>query len=177
MRKIIIIFGLVFGLLAGCFNYSYAAATTDMEKIKTISEIGTLANDENYNEALEKCNLALKKYPKEAELYYWSGLIKSYLGDKKSALQDYNKLISMRPKDSSAYVMRGICKSDLDDPFGAIEDFNKAIEINPKDSSAYSMRACVKIEIGDLNGANSDMNIANKITDEIEQNMQKNDKK
>ena len=174
MKKIILVFGLILGLLFGCCNYTYAS---DIEKTKVISEIGTLTNSKNYDEALEKCNLAMKKYPKEAELYYWSGIIKSYMGDKKSALQDYNKLIAMKPQDSSAYVMRGICKSELNDPFGAIEDFNKALEINPKDTSAYNMRACVKIEIGDLNGANADIESSNKITDEIEQNIKNNDKK
>ena len=142
-------------------NQTFAS---DIDKVKIISEIGTLSNNEKYDEALEMCDSALKTYPNEPDLYYWSATIK---------LEDYNKVIELKPNDSNAYVMRGICKSDLGDPAGAIEDFNTALKINPKDSSAYSMRACARIDLGDLTGANEDLNIANQLYDETTQDKTK----
>lgn len=162
MRRVVITLMLTLGILLASTNISFAS---DVEKYKTISEIGTLSNTEKYEEALEKCSSAMEKYPDEYELYYWSATIKSSMGDKEAALKDYDKVISLNPQDGNAYVMRGICKSDLNNPAGAIEDFNKALEINPKDTAAYSMRACAKIDLGDMNGANQDLEIANKLYD------------
>lgn len=167
MRKFIITAGLIAGLFLGINNFAYSS---DMERLQIISEIGTLANSEKYDEALAKCNTALKKYPNEAELYYWSGAIKSHQGESKSAIDDFDTAIRLNPKESSIYVMRGMTKSDIEDDKGALEDYNHALKINPKDSSAYSMRACVKLKMGDLKGANDDLNIANELYDEQEQN-------
>lgn len=164
MKKSLFTLGLILGLLVFSCNISFA---NDSEKFKLIYEIGTLSNQEKFDDALEKCSKAIKTYPDDAELYYWSATIKSLKGDKKNALIDYNKVIELNPKDENAYVMRGICKSDLGDTNGAIEDYNSALKINPQNSSAYSMRACAKIDLGDLNGANLDLNLANKIVDDI----------
>lgn len=160
VKKVVIALGLIVGLFLGSFNICRA---NDVEKVKLISEIGMLTNTKNYEQALEKCNAALKKYPNTAELYYWSATIKVSKGEKASALHDYDKAVSLNPKDHNIYVMRGICKSDLGDSKGAIEDYDKALQLDPNDSSAYSMRACEKINLGDLEGANTDLNKANSI--------------
>ena len=166
MRKCLVILGLSFCIACGVSTVYAQEVQGDMTKLQAVSEIGSLTNTGFYEDALEKCNYALTKYPKEPELYYWSGLIKSKLGDNKSAIKDYDTAISLDGKNGSAYVMRGISKSDLDDYNGAIADFNQAISLNAKDSSAYSMRACVKIQMGDIDGALKDMQIANKLMDE-----------
>lgn len=175
MKKYLIMLGLILGLFVYTSNFCFA---NNSEKLKLISEIGTLSNQEKYDEALEKCSLAMKTYPNEAILYYWSATIKSLKGDRKNALIDYNKVIELNPNADDAYVMRGICKSDLNDIEGAIKDYNTAIKLNPQNSSAYSMRACAKIDLGDFNGANDDLNIANKIVDDFEHinnsNLEKN---
>ncbi len=60
MKKVLIIFGFVVTLLGCSLTSSYAS---DLEKHKTISEIGILSNAEKYDEALQKCEAALVKYP------------------------------------------------------------------------------------------------------------------
>lgn len=160
MKKFLVISGVLFGL----FNPVLAA---DSQKYQVISEIGALANNKNYLQALDKCMEALKKYPDEAELYYWSAVVKTKIGDINSAITDFNKAIELNPDNSSIYVMRGVAKSDLGDNKGAIEDFDTALKINPKDVSAYMMRACVKIEMGDMQGADADFNASNKLLETI----------
>lgn len=169
MKKFLMIFGLVISLFGFSFTSSYAS---DLEKHKAISEIGILSNAEKYEEALEKCEAALIKYPDEPELYYWSGAIKLHQGDAEDAIKDFDEAIKLNPNESSIYVMRGMTKSDIEDDNGALEDYNYALKINPKDSSAYSMRACVKLKMGDLEGANDDLNKANELYDEHERNLE-----
>lgn len=163
VKKFLVISGLVFTMFLSANNFAYSS---DMEKYQIISEIGTLSNNENYLQALDKCVEAIKKYPDEAELYYWSGVIRTKTGDSKAAMEDFNKAIDLNPNDSNLYVMRGISKSDSGDKEGAASDFDYALKLNPKDGSAYSMRACLKLEKGDFTGANSDLEMANQLFDE-----------
>lgn len=166
LKKNLLVFGIiaVMLLLSGSFAYS----SEEFDKMKVITEIGNLSNSGKYEEALEKCKDAIKKYPKEAELYYWSASIRNNLGDSKAAIKDYTEAIKINPKDGSAYVMRGISKTEMKDFSGAIADYNRAIALNPKDGSAYSMRACAKIEMGDIAGASKDLEKANMLYDEGE---------
>lgn len=164
MKKFIKVFGIVLILLFAA--QSFVLADDNIDKVKVITEIGKLSNSGEYDSALEKCEIAVKKYPKEAELYYWRASIKSNMGNNKAAIRDYTEAIKINPKDGVAYVMRGISKAELKDYEGAVADYNHAIMINPNDSSAYSMRACAKLDMGDMEGAAKDLQIANKLFDE-----------
>lgn len=168
MKRNIVAFGIILSVLLITSINSIALADNETDRIKTIAQIGTLSNSGQYETALEKCKTALKKYPQDAELYYWSASIKSEMGDNKAAIKDYSEAIKINPKDGNAFVMRGIIKTELKDFNSAIADFNRAIAINPKDASAYSMRACTKLEMGDLDGASKDLQIANRLYDEGE---------
>ena len=160
MRKVFVISLLVIGLFLGTCNFGYA---NEVEKIQMITEIGSLSNNDNYTQAFEKCNAALKKYPEEPDLYYWRGTILYSLGRKQDALKDLDKALELNSKDTTYLVMRGICRSELMDRDGAIDDFNKAIEINPKLPSAYLMRASLKLASGEYESANEDLNTANRL--------------
>ena len=165
VKKFLITAGLVIGVFLSSNVVAYSQGD-NTSKINVVTEIGTLANSKKYDEALEKCNIAMQNYPNDYELYYWKGAIESNLGNHEIAVKDFDKAIELNPKLASLYVMRGISKSYLDDTEGAMNDFNQAIKLDPKDSSAYSMRACVKIALGDLKGANDDLDMANKLFDE-----------
>ena len=161
-------FLVILTLLAICGFSVNCAYGFDREKLQIISEIGTLSNSQKYLQALDKCKTAMAKYPDEAELYYWSAVIKTHMKDNKSALMDFNKAVELNPHDSNVYVMRGITKNELGDDAGALADFDMAIKLDPKNSSAYSMRACVKIGSGDLQSANDDLEAANKLFDDTQ---------
>lgn len=156
-------FPVIFVIVLASVWFINPAYSSDLEKFRTISEIGTLANTQDYTQALDKCLDALEKYPQEPELYYWSAVIKSRLGYNPEAVLDFDKAIELNPDNSSLYVMRGISKSELGNNTGALEDFDQALKVNPNDGSAYSMRACVKVEMGDLQGANEDLEMMNNI--------------
>ncbi len=168
MRKFIVILGLVIGLIYNFNLQAYCSNNNDAARLQTISSIGTLANSHKNEEALAKCNEALKLYPEDVELYYWKATIEFNLEEYEQALKDYDKAIAMKPDASDIYVMRGMVKSVIGDRDGAMADYNHAIKLNPKDSSAYTMRACLKVDLGDLQGANDDLEISNKLFDEME---------
>lgn len=165
MKRILFFVLIAAGLVFGGLNPVYS---NDFEKVKIISEIGTLANNDKYLQALDKCNEALKTYPDEPDLYYWRASIKKSMGDKKDTISDLDKAIKLNPKDDSYYVLRGICKLDLNDENAATADFNKAIELNPKSAAAYSMRACAKLSAGDYDGASADLTKANELFETLE---------
>ena len=166
MKRFLLSVALILCLIFGINNF--AMAKNNIEEVETISQIGSLANSGNYTQALDKCNEAIKKYPKEPDLYYWKATIQSSTNQKREALENFNKAISLNPKEGIYYVVRGICKMDLNDYKGAEADFNKAIELSPNDATAYTMRGCAKLSLGDINGANNDLTKANQLFDKKE---------
>lgn len=167
MKRFLLSFVLILCLVFGINNH--AIAKDNIESIETISQIGSLANSGNYMQALDKCNQALKKYPKEPDLYYWKASIQSSINQKHEALENFNKAIALNSKEATYYVVRGICKMDLNDYKGAEADFNKAIELNPSDATAFTMRGCAKLSQGDIDGANNDLTKANQLFDKDEE--------
>ena len=120
MKKFLIMAGLVIGLCLSFGNAAYCQQENPISKLHLISEIGTLANAQKYDEALEKCKSAMQSYPDDYELYYWKGAVESNLGEHEAAIEDFNKAIELKPELSSLYVMRGISKSYLDDTKGQL---------------------------------------------------------
>ncbi len=162
MKRLFVIFGLILCL----FSFSSGvviAQETIQDKDLTISKIGILVGNKQYETAMKQCNEALKTYPEEYFLYYWRAAVYNAQGNKKLALKDYNKAISLAPDNAKLYVMRGICKYNLKDEKGALEDYNKAIELEKNNSSAYSMRAMIKLDNGDFDGADKDLEKANSL--------------
>lgn len=164
MKKYLVITGLAV-LMTLTMNCAFSQET-NLEKVRTMVEIGNLVNVNNFDEALEKCDQALVKYPEEADLYRWRATIKSSKGNKEEAIKDFDKSLELKPDDDSVIVLRGVCKMESGDMEGAMADFNKAISINPKNSSAYSMRACLKLQTGDIESADEDFETSNKLYDE-----------
>lgn len=160
-------------VLLGLFYTTNCAYSFDREKLEAISEIGLLSNSQKYEVAMEKCNAAMEKYPDDPELYYWKATINSNLGNGQEALEDISRAVELNPKDSNVYVMRGIMKSEIGDNEGALVDFDKALTLNPNNDSAYAMRACIKVLQGDLKSAKDDLEIANKLLDEEEKSIEK----
>ncbi len=173
MKKFLVSLGLVLGLILSTGSFAYSS---DLEKAQEITNIGTLATSNQYEQALEKCNAAMEKYPDDAELYYWRANIKTHMDKFEEAQEDYSKAIELNPNNPSIYVMRGIVKSELGDNQGAMEDLNYAIKLDPNHVSAYSIRACIKIELNDLKGADEDLEKANVLLEKSLQTTKKDNK-
>lgn len=170
MKKFLVLLGIVLSVTFCSANLAYCEENTELLDI--VAKIGTLvAVDEKYDEALVKCNEAMKKYPDSADLYSWRASILNHKGKNMEALADIDKAIELDPEDLSNYITRGSCMLDLGNVSGALDEFNYVIEKNPKDGSAYAMRAVVKMQKMDLAGASADLEKANKLLDEEIKNM------
>ena len=102
----------------------------------------------------------LKKRRKERLCW---GVVKGYINDYRSSIQDYNKAIELNPKYTYAYNNRGLAKVNLKDYRGAIQDYNKAIEINPNYADAYYNRGVAKIGLGQKNSGCLDLSKAGEL--------------
>jgi len=159
MRKFLITFGLLISLMTCGVNVGFCE---DMEYLNTVNVIGSLANADKTDEALVKVNEALKKYPDQADLYYWRGVILTDQKKPMEALSDFDKAISLNPDDVTYHLTRGMCMADIGNKTGAMDEFNYVIKKEPENGLAYSMRAVIKLGMGDLTGANEDLELAKK---------------
>jgi tetratricopeptide (TPR) repeat protein/S1-C subfamily serine protease len=82
-------------------------------------------------------NRAIEKNPQNHIAYYFRGVVKAELGNRKGAISDYNVAISIDGNDTDFYYARGIVKQELGDKNGAISDYSRAIELDSKNISAY----------------------------------------
>ena len=165
MKKILVLFGIALSLTFCSMNFAYCEESVEL--LETITNIGTLvAIDEKYDEALEKCNKALEKYPDNAELYSWRATVLNRKGKNLEGLADIDKAIELDPDDLSYHVTRGSCMFDLGNVSAALEECNYVIGKDPKESSAYALRAVIRMQRMDLSGASEDLDRVNKLLDE-----------
>ena len=90
-----------------------------------------------YRQALNHFNKALKRNPKDWELWFNSALMNQKLGMHKIALNNINESIALNPADSKSYVLRSTSKKALGDWMGQESDLKKAIDIDPRSAAAY----------------------------------------
>lgn len=181
MKKVLMILGLmvVFGIGAYAQDVpAQVSAETEVQAVENkadveevnllnvVTTIGILVTDEKIEDAYEKCNEALVKYPDAPELYYWRGVVLSAKGKHLEALADYEKAIALKPDNLDYHVRRGMCMSDLGNRTGAMDEFDYVINKDPKMGMAYLMRAVIKLQMGDYSGASADLEKGNLYVDE-----------
>lgn len=94
----------------------------------------------DFHNAEKQFKAAISANPQNAEAFCAYALLKSKLGDTKSAIEYYTKSILLDKANDKFYVQRGMeyCLSDKLEL--AMKDFNKAIELNNQNSVAYMSR-------------------------------------
>ncbi len=125
-------------------NQSYAEAKNNFEtclKYDPTNKFCLLENAkmelllENYPQALEKINQALKTDKYFSDAYYWKGRYYEIVGDTAKAVSSYSTAIENNPDFFNAYLQIAVLytaiKSDL-----AVEYYNSALEINPESIEA-----------------------------------------
>lgn len=101
----------------------------------------TLIKRDNDKEALMEINSVIAQDPKEAQAYYYRGLINEHNSDYDNAIADFTRAISLDSKDYKFYTGRGEAYFWKKRDFGrTISDLTKAIELNPYQSDAYVIR-------------------------------------
>lgn len=117
---------------------------------------GKYFDSENYREAINAFNNAIKLNPKDARIYHNRGAAYNNLGQYQQAIIDYNKAIELHPEIAKFYDNRGSAYSNLGNTQQAIIDYDKAISLYPEGGNFYYHKGIVYARIG-----NSEMAIAN----------------
>ena len=119
--------------------------------------VGYLQDEEdNWKEAINAYDKAIKLKPDYANAYNNRGSAKDELGQPEAALADYNEAIRLDPDMANAYNNRGITKDTLGQPEAALADYNEAIRLKPALAEAYSNRGNVKSGLGQPEAALAD---------------------
>ncbi len=133
---------------------------------KTVIEIGTLANQDKTDEALEKCLKALETNPNNKDLLYWNATILIQKNKGMEALEIADKALIMYPDYLEFNNLRGEAMEKIGNKSAALEEYNNVIKKDPKNISAYLLRGTLKLEMGDYTGAMDDTNKATTLMNE-----------
>ncbi|MCH7519234.1 MAG: tetratricopeptide repeat protein [Candidatus Dadabacteria bacterium] len=93
-----------------------------------------LEDQKNYDEAINKYNLALKEDPKFAIAHYNLGIIYDDERDYSKAKESYKKAIELDPKKFNAYNNLGFTYENEGNYSKAKEYYQKVVELDPTDS-------------------------------------------
>jgi tetratricopeptide (TPR) repeat protein len=83
----------------------------------------------NYKGALEDFNSAILLNPKEANAYYYRGLILRTLGDTLGAVLDFDRALELNPRNASAYFHRAGARYAIGEETGTILDLQLAAKL------------------------------------------------
>jgi len=86
-----------------------------------------------YDNAIDNYNKAIKISPFIPNHYYYRGLAWYKKGDKVKAIKDFSNAITLDPKQRSAYIYRGISRMEMGAYKEASSDYNQALALEPKD--------------------------------------------
>jgi len=94
----------------------------------------SLAESQNYSEALRSLDIAIRYNPKDVKVYLERAYVERRLGNYTLALADSNTAITMVPNHARAYVTRGQTYYHLGEYAMALKDFEKAIRLDHRES-------------------------------------------
>lgn len=109
---------------------------------------GVKNNLDQYQEAIQDFDKAIRLIPDDPTFYYHRGNARQKSGDYVRAIQDYNKTLELNPDYAKAYNNRGVAKAAQQDYMGAIQDYTEAIELKEDDADTCYNRGNAKKALG-----------------------------
>ena len=82
---------------------------------------------EQYPEATEDYDEAIRLDPDYSETFYWRGMVKSQLEQYPEAIEDYDEAIRLSPNYLNAYYRRAIAKRETEKLTSAQQDLQLAL--------------------------------------------------
>jgi tetratricopeptide (TPR) repeat protein len=108
---------------------------------------------QEYNEAIEYYDKALKIEYNNFDLWFNKGYSLNRLGKHEEAIECYDKAIKINPNDADAWTNKSAALNSLGKYQEAIESCDKAIKINPNDALAWSNKGSALVKLGKYNEA------------------------
>jgi tetratricopeptide (TPR) repeat protein len=119
-----------------------------------------LGRQNNYAQALDEFNQAIKLDAKNASYYAGRGHSHFMLNQLDNALDDYNKALALNPQDSLPLVMRGHTYLKLGNYDKAIQDYDKAIQTGSTDAEVYIGRGSAYLKLNQPDKMCADFKVA-----------------
>ena len=94
-------------------------------------------DENNFENAIESFEKAIKINPYNERYFFWSGLAKAKIGRTSDAINDFSKAISLDDTNSRIFNQRGALLANQKKYKLAIKDFNKAISIDPNNPDSH----------------------------------------
>lgn len=117
----------------------------------------SIKKEQNYAQALEDMNEAIKLQPKFAGFFINRAFLRYNLDDYFGAMADYDYAIGLDPTNNIAYFNRGLLRAEVHDNDKAIADFSRVIQLDPNDYRALFNRSMLYSETGDYKKALADI--------------------
>jgi tetratricopeptide (TPR) repeat protein len=114
----------------------------------------------NFKEAKNLLEKAIKINSNIFELYHKLGLINNNLGNFEDSIEYFKKVTLINPNFSAAFCNLGIVYAKLNNKNLAIQNYLKAIEIDPKNFKAYYNLGNYYLNNNDLNNAEKYYNLS-----------------
>jgi len=115
---------------------------------------------EDYDNALNDMNEALKMDPKLEKAYFGRGICHFEQQNFKTAEEDINKFVEKDKTTPMAYNYLAGCRFMQKDFQGALENYEMVAKLDPKFPDIYTNRGMMKHYLNDLKGAVADYNKA-----------------
>lgn len=110
---------------------------------------------QQFDSALQNCQLALKYDPKNYLAYQYLGIIHAQLNQLKEAVQAFDSALEIQPHYET-FILRGKAHSSNGDMPSALKDFSSAIELKPNLPLAYGNRAALYAQMRETDQAIND---------------------
>ena len=134
------------------------AISKDKELPAPRLELADLLIASNPVEAMNQCNIVLKKDDRNTDAYIMRSKVYKKNLDYPNAINDISKVILIDPSNPTYYLFRGTCYQEFNQHTNAINDFSKYISLKTDDPNAYFARAKSYEEIMNFDKAMEDYN-------------------
>jgi len=100
-----------------------------------------LAENGQFDTAIQDYDQAIKDNPQSAEAFWRRGFALEQKGEFDRAIADYDNALKLDPNNANAFANRGHAHSHKKEFDPAIEDLTQAIKLNANDARTYGLRA------------------------------------
>jgi len=97
----------------------------------------------NFGEAIQFYNRAIREQPNLIEAYRGRALAKNQLGEYNEALEDIEKALNLREDDPETFIASGEIRTNMKDYAGALVNYNTALSMEPSSALAQAGKAMV----------------------------------
>lgn len=109
-----------------------------------------LLQAQNYAAAIPVLNKAVKKYPRNPNLWFMLGIAQGTLDDLPAAKQAFLRTLELAPTAFAAWESLGRVQMKLNQPLKAEQSFRKSIKLQPANPTAYAAQGELWRKMGNL---------------------------